>query len=761
MNRRPTSGDQPEGRQRGFVLIWFTICLVVLLLFAGFAVDLGRWYNTDSKLQTAADAASKAGVTLLPDGNYLGAAEDAASANGFTTTGAATAANPANNSTVTATPVGDSALKAVVCHEVDNIFLKVIGMDSTTRCETATADWTKPVRMGSRYAVLGNQPDAAAGELPKLSDVPAQNFWLSINGPRTPVFNGDIIQAQNCRPYDVTYGGAGAGVFPYGCGQAIGRGAPYDTCIDVPLRPATCTGQMNYDNANYSPDGYFYSITVKANPTSQNLQIELYDPEFYNTGTDCRNPSYMNATTFNGESAGPGTRYGKTADGVAPSQYCAGDDSLGAAITQGGGGGGGGGGCIPLVTCPYGVGLTEQPTFSTVPKATGAVTAKPAYYYGTGYDYDGYPHTIYTLRGPDATPGRPNDNPVVGTCSNNSVSGGNPATWDPNPLGTQVSPPIWWNGNSLIEMPTRGTPGAWNLDLSNTQAVLNAGTTTVIGNYLADALKAIGYGYTFGNFWALPWGVKQLVPPQAYNDAVRFKNSFHKWTLLCNIPNAAAGEYFLQVQDSTNTFRCDQVLANNGPGAFGRALNCGQGMNNFSIRARLGGATSGATGDVSVSAFTGLSMFATTGAGVVGGAAPVFDLAQVYSSTSPRILNLRFYDPGDNALSAQTMTVVKPPDAASGFTMQCTADPNIPLPAGVTLDQNTCQLGNLQTSTTNGKMLSVLISLPGSGDPGGYNCNGADPAGCYWRIQTDFPGQTVDRTSWFASILGDPMRLLG
>ena len=52
--------------ERGMVMAWFGIMLLVLMAFAGFGVDVGHWWYEGQREQQAADAAAHAGVVFLP-----------------------------------------------------------------------------------------------------------------------------------------------------------------------------------------------------------------------------------------------------------------------------------------------------------------------------------------------------------------------------------------------------------------------------------------------------------------------------------------------------------------------------------------------------------------------------------------------------------------------------------------------------------------------------------------------------------------------
>ena len=88
--RSRRSWAQKSRRERGVVLVWFALLLVVLLGFAGFAVDMSNWWFQAERLQRAADAGAHAGVVFLP-ADLPGATTTAraeAAKNGYTASGA-------------------------------------------------------------------------------------------------------------------------------------------------------------------------------------------------------------------------------------------------------------------------------------------------------------------------------------------------------------------------------------------------------------------------------------------------------------------------------------------------------------------------------------------------------------------------------------------------------------------------------------------------------------------------------------------------
>ncbi|MFP3915228.1 MAG: pilus assembly protein TadG-related protein, partial [Actinomycetota bacterium] len=159
----------PRDGERGAVLILMAGALVALLTFAAFAVDLGWILLNRSKLQTAADAAALAGVVNLP--GFPDDAEDdamtAASLNGFPV-GARTAMDT--------TVEEDNRYKVGLTTSVDTFFLTVIGMDTVDVARDATAEYIKPVRLGSPNNQFGG---------------PGENFWAAVNGRYTEIQQGD------------------------------------------------------------------------------------------------------------------------------------------------------------------------------------------------------------------------------------------------------------------------------------------------------------------------------------------------------------------------------------------------------------------------------------------------------------------------------------------------------------------------------------------------------------------------------------------
>jgi hypothetical protein len=217
--------NEESDSEHGAALIWVAGSLVMLMAFSALAVDLAWIYLNASRVQNAADAAALAGVINLPSfpGLAQSDAEDGAAANGFAVGGGLNGAN-----TVTASPQSDNSLEVTVRTEVPTYFLKVIGFADFGITRTSTAEYIKPVALGS--------PDNQFGGS-------SQDFWAAINGRYTDRHQGD----------------------------------PYATsCIDDNTTTACASGSSN---PWYRPGGYYYAVEVSAGATD--LQVQFYDPGHY------------------------------------------------------------------------------------------------------------------------------------------------------------------------------------------------------------------------------------------------------------------------------------------------------------------------------------------------------------------------------------------------------------------------------------------------------------------------------------------------
>jgi hypothetical protein len=240
--------DPPAfGEERGAALVWVAGSLVMLLAFSALAVDLAWLYLNSSRLQNAADASALAAVVNAP--GFMGLAqndaEDAATANGFPVGGA---------NTVMATLLNDNTVQATLTTNVPTYFLKVLGFNSFDVTRRSTAQYVKPVPMGSPSNCFGIGYSAAlpAGGCGGST----QNFWAAIQGQATAKEHGDPY-ATRC---DWSAGG--------NCTDSVndGSGAPWDTNADP-------------NNPTFRPDGYYYAVDIPTGKTS--FTVQVFDAGFY------------------------------------------------------------------------------------------------------------------------------------------------------------------------------------------------------------------------------------------------------------------------------------------------------------------------------------------------------------------------------------------------------------------------------------------------------------------------------------------------
>ena len=122
------------GEERGVVAVWLAITLVVLLAFAGWAIDFTHWKTDATRMQRAADAAALAGAVYLPDdpAGAIAAAKQVASQNGYSSGVSATTLDSANQ------------LKVTINSNVKSDFAKVIGISSANIARHAVSEYESP-----------------------------------------------------------------------------------------------------------------------------------------------------------------------------------------------------------------------------------------------------------------------------------------------------------------------------------------------------------------------------------------------------------------------------------------------------------------------------------------------------------------------------------------------------------------------------------------------------------------------------------------
>ncbi len=235
-HRRRAAADE-----RGMALVWAGGCLFMLLLAAGFAIDLVHAYQVGQRAQNAADASALAGTVFLPANptNAKARAVVSAADNGFSTIGATTVTPRTSTDDSELQP---TQIEVEIKTEVPTLFARVVGFNSVHVRRTAVADYDNPVAMGSPSNTMGNQPDCVT---PCSSGDDHPQYWLNVAGPKSSKAKGDRHQANVCSGAD------------------------------------NCSGT----NQDYVTDGYLF--VVRNQSAGATIEIEAFDPAFVNVGDKC------------------------------------------------------------------------------------------------------------------------------------------------------------------------------------------------------------------------------------------------------------------------------------------------------------------------------------------------------------------------------------------------------------------------------------------------------------------------------------------
>lgn len=228
---RPSTGAS-SADERGFVLVWTVLTMVVLLGAVGLAVDVANWTRQGNKLQTIADGAALAGAVFMPDqpDEARLAALDVINASGVADE-LVPVIEPGEN---------PSQLRVGVRRQVQNAFATIMGFDRTTIARDATAEFSAPVEMGSPEFILGNDPEHGGAQ---------PDYFLGLAGPQANKQMGDRYASRYC---------SGA---------------------------VECTDGVN---DTYDPNGYTFVVRAGPGTPTGPLRIQMFDPAFVEGGTVCQ-----------------------------------------------------------------------------------------------------------------------------------------------------------------------------------------------------------------------------------------------------------------------------------------------------------------------------------------------------------------------------------------------------------------------------------------------------------------------------------------
>ncbi|MBJ7356713.1 pilus assembly protein TadG-related protein [Nocardioides sp.] len=231
---------------------------------------------------------------------------------------------------------------------------------------------------------------------------------------------------------------------------------------------------------------------------------------------------------------------------------------------------------------------------------------------------------------------------------------------------------------------------------------------------------------------------------------------FHNWVPMCSFTPTRAGDYYLQVRTNVSLGGAGDSYERSGNAAAAAATGnttSGEGSNGFAIRAVT---PAGFEKEVAVSGYDHMPIFVNADA-----AAPIFNLIRVLPGAAGQTIAFSYFDAGDAATTSGSVRVLPPTDATGSIT-------TTPFPGGCRAVGGSAGTGSTLSNCTapflksgdysrnNGKTETITIPIPTD-----YTCNYSSFGGCWYRVQVGFGTGTVnDVTTWDATIIGDPVRLI-
>ena len=231
----------------GFVAVFISLVLMVMLMFAAFTVDFGSWYTRSAELKRAADAAALAGVVWMPEFDQAQQyAVAAAAKNGFVN--------------------GQSTTSPWWCEDVpnNNRQLKVTIRDNKAKQFFSTPRDPEPVDRAVvdrrvRAAGPARESEERLRHRRPLAQRTAdrENFWAAVSGYCAGHESGDKKRRQV-------------------------------RVVRQQQQQSAATTDRRRTHDDYDPNGYLYAVDVPANATS--LALDVYDGELQPIGSSrtCR-----------------------------------------------------------------------------------------------------------------------------------------------------------------------------------------------------------------------------------------------------------------------------------------------------------------------------------------------------------------------------------------------------------------------------------------------------------------------------------------
>lgn len=243
-----------------------------------------------------------------------------------------------------------------------------------------------------------------------------------------------------------------------------------------------------------------------------------------------------------------------------------------------------------------------------------------------------------------------------------------------------------------------------------------------------------------------------------FRDSANYEitEQFHNWIKFCSFTPTRAGDYYLQVRTNVSLGGMGAGYIRSGNTSAAELTGnttTGEGSNSFAIRAVT---PPGRENQVAVSGYNHMPIYVNSDA-----AQPEFNLIRILPGAAGQKISFSYFDAGD-AASNGSVRVLTPTDATGSIASD-------PFPGGCTAVGGSA--GNTSTPLTNcnapfvqsggasrnnGKTETITIPIPPD-----YTCNYASFEGCWYKVRVAFgTGSVHDVTTWDATVLGDPVRLV-
>lgn len=231
------------GKDEGYVLAMTALLILPLMVFVSFAIDAGAWYAQASRMQRAADAAALAAVVYLPNTGAADAARDRVAAQNGYTTG------------VTGSATSETTYQVTITSDATRFFSGTFDSSTMSLGRSATAEFNKPVPLGSPNPRLGNDVTSCPQKQPSPACAPQPMLWSAINGPYQAFAQGD----------------------PYSTKCPRNSSNPASTTNGSPASCDNASADNGAVNPLYKPNGYEFAIDVGGADVGKILSFEVFD----------------------------------------------------------------------------------------------------------------------------------------------------------------------------------------------------------------------------------------------------------------------------------------------------------------------------------------------------------------------------------------------------------------------------------------------------------------------------------------------------